>query len=50
MFAGACTVLVVAGARAAADLLDPVLMASFLALLLQPVLTKLRPLRGAACR
>jgi predicted PurR-regulated permease PerM len=48
MFAGACTVLVVAGARAAADLLDPVLMASFLALLLQPVLTKLRHLRGAA--
>src|SRR5262245_36808583 len=48
LFGAACAVLVLAGARAAAELVDPVLMASFLALLLQPLLNKLRPLRGAA--
>jgi len=39
---------VVAGVRAVADLLNPLLMAGFLALLLQPLLNKLRPLRGGA--
>jgi predicted PurR-regulated permease PerM len=48
LFGAACAVLVLAGARTAAELVDPVLMASFLALLLQPFLNKLRPLRGAA--
>ena len=48
MFGAACTVVVLAGVRAVADLLNPVLMAGFLALLLQPLLNKLRPLRGAA--
>ena len=38
----------VAGVRAVADLLNPLLMAGFLALLLQPLLNKLRPLRGGA--
>src|SRR5262245_39990595 len=48
LFGAACAVLVFAGARTAAELVNPVLMASFLALLLQPLLNKLRPLRGAA--
>ena len=48
LFGAACAVLVLAGARTAAELVDPVLMAGFLALLLQPLLNRLRPLRGAA--
>ena len=48
VFGAACTVIVLAGVRAVADLLNPVLLAGFLALLLQPLLNKLRPLRGAA--
>jgi predicted PurR-regulated permease PerM len=48
VLAAACTVIVVAGVRAVAGLLNPVLMAGFLALLLQPLLNKLRPLRGGA--
>lgn len=40
--------ILLAGARAAADILNPVLMAGFLALLLQPVLDRLRRFRGAA--
>src|SRR5687768_11629556 len=48
LFGAACTVIVLAGVRAVADVLNPVLMAGFLALLLQPLLNKLRPLRGAA--
>lgn len=48
VLAAACTVIVVAGIRAVAGLLNPVLMAGFLALLLQPLLNKLRPLRGGA--
>jgi AI-2 transport protein TqsA len=39
---------VLAGVRAVADLLNPLLLAGFLALLLQPLLNKLRPLGGAA--
>ena len=48
LFGAACAVLVLAGVRVAAELVDPVLMAGFLALLLQPLLNRLRPLRGAA--
>lgn len=40
--------LILAGARAATGILNPVLMAGFLALLLQPLMDKLRALRGAA--
>jgi AI-2 transport protein TqsA len=47
-FGAACTVIVVAGIRGVADLLNPVLMAGFLALLLQPLLNRLRHLGGAA--
>lgn len=45
---GACVVVLIAGARAAAELLNPLLLAGFLALLLQPLLNRLRPLRGGA--
>jgi AI-2 transport protein TqsA len=48
LFGGACAVIIVAGARAIADLLNPVLLAGFLALLLQPVLHRLRRWGGAA--
>ena len=48
LFGAACTVVVLGGARAVADLLDPVLLAGFLALLLQPLLNRLRRLGGAA--
>ena len=44
----AATVIVLAGVRAVADLLNPLLMAGFFAFLLQPLLNKLRPLGGAA--
>lgn len=47
-FGTACTVIVVAGIRGVADLLNPLLMAGFLALLLQPLLNRLRHLGGAA--
>jgi predicted PurR-regulated permease PerM len=47
-FGAACTVVVVAGIRGVADLLNPLLMAGFLALLLQPLLNRLRPLGGTA--
>ena len=47
-FGAACTVVVVAGMRGVADLLNPVLMAGFLALLLQPMLNRLRHLGGVA--
>src|SRR5918992_6191661 len=47
-FGAACTVIVAAGIRGVADLLNPLLMAGFLALLLQPMLTRLRRLGGAA--
>jgi AI-2 transport protein TqsA len=47
-FGAACTVIVVAGIRGVADLLNPLLMAGFLALLLQPLLYRLRRLGGAA--
>src|SRR5918992_2184916 len=47
-FGAACTVVVVAGIRGVADLLNPLLMAGFLALLLQPMLNRLRHLGGAA--
>ncbi len=47
-FGAACSVIVVAGVRGVADLLNPLLMAGFLALLLQPVLNRLRHLGGAA--
>jgi AI-2 transport protein TqsA len=48
LFGMACTVVVVAGARAISPLLNPVLMAAFLALLLQPLLHRLRRLGGIA--
>jgi predicted PurR-regulated permease PerM len=44
----ASAVVVLAAARAAADLLGPVLMAGFLALLLQPLLQALRRIAGSA--
>jgi predicted PurR-regulated permease PerM len=47
-FGAACTVVVVAGIRGVADLLNPLLLAGFLALLLQPMLNRLRHLGGAA--
>jgi AI-2 transport protein TqsA len=47
-FGAACTVVVLAGAHAVADLLNPVLMAVFLALLSQPLLDRLRALGSAA--
>jgi predicted PurR-regulated permease PerM len=47
-FGMACTVVAVAGVRGAADLLNPLLLAGFLALLLQPLLYRLRHLGGAA--
>jgi predicted PurR-regulated permease PerM len=48
LFTAACAVIVLAGARAAANLLNTVLMAGFLALLLQPLLHRLRWLGGGA--
>ncbi len=49
MLGAACTVVVAAGVRSVAGVLNPVLAAGFLTLLLQPVLQKLRgPLGGAA--
>lgn len=48
LFGAACAVVVVAGVRSVSDLLNPVLMAGFLALLLQPVLRALRGRLGAA--
>lgn len=47
-FGLACTVIVVAGVRGVAGLLNPLLFAGFLALLLQPMLNRLRHLGGAA--
>lgn len=40
--------VILAGARAAKDVLNPVLMAGFLALLLQPLLDRLRRFKGGA--
>ncbi|HWK90258.1 MAG TPA: AI-2E family transporter [Longimicrobium sp.] len=48
LLGGACVVVIVAGARNIAGLLNPVLMAGFLALLLQPMLNRLRRLGGGA--
>lgn len=42
LMGGACVVLIVAGMRAASGILNPMLMAGFLALLLQPMTAKLR--------
>lgn len=42
LLAGACIVLIVSGLRAASGILNPMLMAGFLALLLQPLTVKLR--------
>ena len=48
LFGAACTVLVIAGIRSVSALLNPVLLAGFLALLLQPLLHRMRRLRGFA--
>jgi AI-2 transport protein TqsA len=48
LFGAACAVVVLAGVRAVANVLNPVLMAGFLALLLQPLLHRLRRFRAAA--
>lgn len=48
LIGGACAVILLAGARAVANLLNPVLMAGFLALLLQPVLHRLQRFGGFA--
>src|SRR5688572_922620 len=48
LLGGACAVVILAGIRAVANILNPVLMAGFLALLLQPVLDRLRRFGGAA--
>jgi AI-2 transport protein TqsA len=48
LFGAACTVIVLAGVRAVANLLNPLLLAGFLALLLQPLLNRLRRLGGIA--
>ena len=45
---GACAVVIIAGMKAIDGLLNPVLMAGFLALLLQPLLLRLRRFGGAA--
>jgi AI-2 transport protein TqsA len=42
LLGGACVVLIVSGMRAASGILNPMLMAGFLALLLQPMTVKLR--------
>lgn len=42
LLGGACVVLIIAGMRAASGILNPMLMAGFLALLLQPLTAKLR--------
>jgi predicted PurR-regulated permease PerM len=44
LLGGACVVALVAGTRAVSGLLNPVLMAGFLAFLLQPALNRLRRL------
>lgn len=48
LLGGASAVILIAGIRAIADLLNPVLMAGFLALLLQPLLNRMRRLKGLA--
>jgi len=48
LVAGAAAIIILAGARAVADLLNPVLFAGFLALLFQPLLDRLRRFGGAA--
>jgi predicted PurR-regulated permease PerM len=48
LFGAACTVVVIAGVRSVSGLLNPVLLAGFLALLLQPLLHRMRRLRGLA--
>ena len=48
LFGAACTVVVLAGVRSVSSLLNPVLMAGFLALLLQPLLNRMRRLGGFA--
>ena len=48
LLGGACVVILVSGTRAVSGLLNPVLMAGFLAFLLQPALNRLRRLGGAA--
>jgi AI-2 transport protein TqsA len=48
LLGGAALVLVAAGVRAASYVLNPLLMAGFLALLLQPLLHRLRRFGGAA--
>lgn len=48
LFGGACAVIMIAGARAGANILNPVLLAGFLALLLQPLLNRMRRLGGGA--
>lgn len=42
LIGGACVVLIIAGMRAASGILNPMLMAGFLALLLQPLTVRLR--------
>ncbi len=42
LIGGACVVLIVSGLRTASGILNPMLMAGFLALLLQPITVKLR--------
>jgi AI-2 transport protein TqsA len=42
LLGGACAVLIVSGMRAASGILNPMLMAGFLALLLQPITARLR--------
>jgi AI-2 transport protein TqsA len=42
LLAGACIVLIVSGLRTASGILNPMLMAGFLALLLQPITVRLR--------
>lgn len=48
MLGAAAVVIVASGVRATANLLNPMLMAGFLALLLQPLLHRLRRLKGGA--
>jgi predicted PurR-regulated permease PerM len=48
LLGAAAVVIVASGVRATANLLNPLLMAGFLALLLQPLLHKLRRLKGGA--
>lgn len=48
LFGAACAVVVIAGARASTGILNPVLLAGFLTLLTQPILSKLKRLGGVA--